>query len=86
MTTKVDLQSKILAHVSQIAGNYGVHIGTNLNSEIMAENFENAGKLTAFIFDVDKFMKTLKLRSFSINTTYNPYEVKINWRDTTCKR
>lgn len=82
MTTKaVDMDTHILAKVSQIAGQYGVHIGTNLDSEIQAENFENVGKLVHFKLEVEYFLNTLNLMSFTIGTRYNPYEVVIRWRE-----
>lgn len=81
MTTKaVDLNSHILAQISQIAGQYGVHIGTNQTGVITTDNFQNAGKMAAFKLDVEDFLNTLKLASFTITTTYNPYEARISWR------
>ena len=80
-TITTDLNSKILANISLIAGEYQVYIGQNVQTgEITAENFENAGRLVHFKNAVEDFLNSLNLRGFSINTRYNPYEVSISWR------
>lgn len=81
MVTTSNLESKILAHVSLIAGKYQVYIGINPQThEISADNFDSVNKLIAFNNDVESFLNTLNLQNFAIRTQYNPYRVIISWR------
>jgi hypothetical protein len=81
MVTTANLNSKILTNISLIAGKYQVYIGQNVQTqEISADNFGSVSILIAFNNDVESFLNTLNLRSFSIRTQYNPYRIIISWR------
>lgn len=82
MTTTVDLNSKILATISLIAGKHNVIIGVNpFTNEISAEKFDCVGDLVHFKNEAESFLNSLKLRRFAIRTTYNPYQVTIDWSE-----
>jgi len=81
MTITTSQDTHILAHISLIAGEHHVYIGQNVQTGVItAEHFENVGKLVHFKNAVEDFLNSLNLRGFSINTSYNPYQVRISWR------
>ena len=79
--TTTDLNSHILDSISRIAGKHKVIIGQNVQTkEIKVMDFADAGVVVHFTNDLNTFMDTLNLLNYTTRTSFNPYEIRINWR------